>query len=305
MQRPTPSAEPDHAADSMRAIALMIGAVALFSALDASAKYLVTRSGLPVIEAVWARFIGQFALLLVLVPLSGVMSAKALFTTSCLTLQLARSVLMVSTTAFNFLALEQLRLDQTITIVFLAPLVVAALAGPFLGEWVGWRRAFAIAVGFAGVLIAVRPGVTEVPPAVVYAFLAMLAYALFILLTRYMATFDPPLVTLFYSMFAGTALLAPFAIADWTVPPDVLSWVLLAGLGILGGAGHYLFIHAYRLAPASTVAPFLYLQLLTMIAFGYAVFADVPDMWTLAGSAVIVGSGIYLFHRERVTRGLQ
>jgi drug/metabolite transporter (DMT)-like permease len=151
----------------------------------------------------------------------------------------------------------------------------------------------------------VRPGVTGVPPAVIYAFLAMLTYALFILLTRYMAHFDPPLVTLFYSMFAGAALLAPVAIAGWAAPPDLLSWVLLCVLGALGGAGHYLFIHAYRLAPASTVAPFLYLQLLTMIAFGYAVFADVPDMWTLAGSAVIVGSGIYLFHRERVTRGLQ
>ena len=305
MQRPTLTAGPDHAADRMRAIALMVGAVALFSGLDASAKYLVTRSGLPVIEVVWARFIGQFALILTLVPLLGVMNAKALFTTSRLPLQLIRSLLMVGTTAFNFLALEQLRLDQTITIVFLAPLVVAALAGPFLGEWVGWRRAVAIAVGFGGVLIAVRPGVTGVPPAVIYALFAMLTYALFILLTRYMAHFDPPLVTLFYSMFAGAALLAPFAIAAWVAPPDFLSWVLLCGLGALGGAGHYLFIHAYRLAPASTVAPFLYLQLLTMIAFGYAVFSDVPDMWTLAGSAVIVGSGIYLFHRERVTRGLQ
>ena len=73
-------------------------------------------------------------------------------------------------------------------------------------------------------------------------------------------------------------------------------------LGTLGGVGHYLFIHAYRLAPAPIVAPFLYLQLLTMVAFGYAVFDQVPDSWTLAGSVVIIGSGIYLIHRERVTK---
>jgi drug/metabolite transporter (DMT)-like permease len=293
-----------HARDRITAIGLMVMAMALFSGIDTAAKYLVTKAGLPIAQTVWARFIGQFVLLIAFLPLFGVMSVKALFTTSCLKLQLVRSVLMVSTTVFNFMALKYLRLDQTISIVFLAPLVVALLAGPLLGEWVGWRRAAAILVGFAGVLIAVRPGLGEVHPAVVYALLAMLAYAFFMLLTRYMVTFDPPLVTLFYSMFAGTVFGAPLAIAGWVAPPDTLAWLLLCSLGILGGAGHYFFIHAYLLAPASAIAPFLYLQLLTMMAFGYAVFGDVPDLWTLAGSAVIVASGVYLLHRERVTRGL-
>jgi drug/metabolite transporter (DMT)-like permease len=292
----------DAAADRLKAIGLMVVAVGLFSGLDTAAKFLATRKGLPISEIVWARFIGQFLLLLAFVPLLGVMSAKALFTTSRPKLQIVRSVLMVATTAFNFLALKYLRLDQTITIVFLAPLVVALLAGPLLGEWVGLRRLVAILVGFAGVLIVVRPGLSQVHPAVIYSLLAMLAYALFMLLTRYMATFDPPLVTLFYSMFVGTLFGAPLAIAEWVQPPDALSWLLVGSLGILGGAGHYLFIHAYRLAPASAIAPFLYLQLLTMVAFGYGVFGDLPDLWTLAGSAVIVASGVYLFHRERVTR---
>jgi drug/metabolite transporter (DMT)-like permease len=295
----------DAAADRLKAIGLMVVAVGLFSGLDTAAKFLATRKGLPISEIVWARFIGQFLLLLAFVPLLGVMSAKALFTTSRPKLQIVRSVLMVATTAFNFLALKYLRLDQTITIVFLAPLVVALLAGPLLGEWVGLRRLVAILVGFAGVLIVVRPGLSQVHPAVIYSLLAMLAYALFMLLTRYMATFDPPLVTLFYSMFVGTLFGAPLAIAEWVQPPDALSWLLVGSLGILGGAGHYLFIHAYRLAPASAIAPFLYLQLLTMVAFGFAVFGDLPDLWTLAGSAVIVGSGVYLFHRERATRGLE
>ena len=289
----------------LKAIGLMLLAVVLFSGLDTSAKYLVTREGLGLGQVVWSRFIGQFVLLLLLVPAFRVMSARALFSTNKLGWQLMRSVLMVATTAFNFLALQYLRLDQTITIVFLAPLVVALLAGPLLGEWIGRRRLIAIMVGFLGVLIAVRPGLGVMHPAVIYAFAAMLAYALFMLLTRHMAHFDPPLVTLFYSMFVGAVGAIPFAVADWQTPPDALSWVLLSALGLIGGLGHWLFIHAYRLAPAPTIAPFLYMQLLTMVSFGYAVFGDLPDLWTLAGAALIVGSGIYLVHRERQIVGVR
>jgi drug/metabolite transporter (DMT)-like permease len=289
----------DPARDRLTAIGLMVAAVVLFSGLDTAAKYLVTREHLSVAQVVWSRFVGQFVLLLVLLPAFGIMSAKALFTTNRLGLQMLRSVLMTGTTAFNFLALEHLRLDQTITIVFLAPLVVALLAGPLLGEWVGTRRMIAILVGFVGVVIAVRPGLGAVPPAVIYAFAAMAVYALFMLLTRYMAHFDPPLVTLFYSMFVGTFAGAPLAFAEWHSPPDILSCALLASLGILGGTGHWLFLHAYRLAPASAIAPFLYMQLLSMVAFGFAVFGDLPDIWTLAGATLIVGSGVYLVQRER------
>lgn len=283
----------------LEAIGFMVTAVVLFSALDTAAKYLVTREGLPVAEVVWARFVGQFVLLLLMVPAFGVMSARALFTTEKPGLQITRSVLMAATTAFNFLALQHLRLDQTITIVFLTPLVVALLAGPLLGEWIGRRRLMAILAGFAGVLIAVRPGYGAVHPAVLYAFSAMLAYALFMLLTRHMARYDRPLVTLFYSMFVGTFAGAPIALAVWKMPETTLAWILLPALGILGGVGHWLFLHAYQRARASSIAPFLYMQLLSMVAFGFAVFGDLPDGWTLAGATVIVGSGIYLIHRER------
>jgi drug/metabolite transporter (DMT)-like permease len=278
----------------------MVLAVSLFSGLDTAAKYLAVHQGLPISQVVWSRFIVQFVGLLVLIPAFGVLTVRALFSTSKFKLQIVRSVLMVATTLFNFLALRHLRLDQTVTIVFLAPLMVALLAGPLLGEWVGWRRLAAILVGFAGVLLAVRPGFGGIHPAVLYSFAAMAAYALFMLLTRYLAPHDPPLVTLFYSMFAGTLLAAPPAYFDWVMPQDALTWLLLGSLGLLGGTGHYLFIHAYRLAPASAISPFLYLQLLTMVAFGYLVFGDLPDVWTLAGSAVIIGSGVYLIHRERV-----
>lgn len=203
-------------------------------------------------------------------------------------------------TAFNFLSVKYLRLDQTVSIAFLAPLVVAALAGPFLGEWVGWRRMVAIMVGFLGILIVVRPGLAEVHWAFGIAFLSMLAYALFMLLTRKLSTFDPPLVTLFYALLVGTALGAPVAISQWVWPTDVWQWLQLLSLGALGGSGHYLLILAYRLAPASSVAPFIYFQIISMVSLGYLVFGDLPDRWSLIGSSVVIAAGIYLVHRERV-----
>ena len=290
------------AAARLKAIGLMVLALVLFSALDTTAKYLAMRTAIPVAEIAWVRFLGQFIGLLVLVPAFGILSIRQLFTTQRLGGQLVRSCLMAATTVLNFLALQELRLDQTITIVFLAPLVVALLAGPLLGEWVGWRRMIAIMVGFGGILIAVRPGFASVQPAVLFSFGSMLAYALFMILTRRIAAFDPPLVTLFYSMFVGTLVGAPIALSQWVWPADAATWVMLLSLGLLGGTGHYLFILAYRLAPASMIAPFLYLQLLSMVALGWLVFGDVPDLWTIVGSAFVTASGIYLVHRERAVR---
>jgi len=284
----------------LKAIGLMLTALVLFSALDTTGKYLAGAAGLPVTQISWLRFLGQFTLLLILVPAFGLLTPRQLFSSTRPGAQLFRSCLMAATTFFNFLALKYLRLDQTITIVFLTPLVVALLAGPLLGEWVGWRRMVAILVGFLGVLIAVRPGVAVVHPAVLYSVTSMLAYAFFMLVTRRIAAHDPPLVTLFWSMFVGTFLGAPFAYAHWVMPDSAAQWLMLFSLGILGGTGHYLFILAYRMAPASTVSPFLYLQLLTMVGFGWLVFGDLPDLFTIAGAVIVVSSGVYLIHRERI-----
>ena len=284
----------------MRAVGLMILAVTLFSALDATVKVLMKWHHIPASEVVWLRFVGQTVYMVLIL---GVIGTPGLLVTKKPALQLIRSALMVTITACNFIALQTLRLDQTITIVFLAPLVVAALAGPVLGEWVGWRRAVAIGVGFAGVIVAVHPGSAPLSAAVLFSLAGMFAYALFMLMTRYLSAYDPPFVTLFYSMIVGTVLGAPFALHDWVTPPNLWVCVLLASLGAFGGAGHMLFIYAYKLAPAATVSPFLYVQLLTMVAAGYFVFGDVPDVDTLAGATIIIASGIYLVHRERVTTG--
>ena len=283
--------------DRLKAIMLMCVAVTFFSCLDTSAKYLIAHTKIATAQVVWVRFMGQVMLMLLIV---GPWNLPSLLRTQKPRWQALRSLLMVATTACNFIAVQYLRLDQTVSIAFLAPLLVALLAGPFLGEWVGMRRMLAILTGFAGILIVVRPGFADVHWAFAFSLLSMLAYAIFMVLTRKLAPFDPPLVTLFYSLLAGSILGAPFAIAHWVWPETAWQWLQLLSLGALGGTGHYLLILAYRLAPASSVSPFLYFQLLSMVALGYVVFGDVPDVWTLLGSSVVVASGIYLVHRERV-----
>jgi len=270
----------------------------LFACLDSTAKYLGTFTTLPAAQVIWIRFLGQF---LAMVAVLGLLAVPSLMRTRKLWMQLLRSLLLLGATAFNFLALRHLRLDQTTTIGFLTPLIVALLAGPFLGEWIGWRRTVAIFVGFAGILVAIRPGLTAVHPAVLFALSGMLSYAVFSIITRYLAPFDRAEVTLFYSLLAGSLVVAPFALLEWVWPADSFTWALLLSMGACGGLGHYLFILAHRYAPASTIAPFLYITLLTHSTAGYLVFGQVPDAWTLGGAAIVILSGLYLFQRERVT----
>jgi drug/metabolite transporter (DMT)-like permease len=298
MQR---EAAPDTAhagASTIKAIGLMCLALVLFSALDTTAKYIATRSHLPVTQVTWLRFMSQFALV---VMVFGVLAVPRLLHTRKLSQQVLRSFLMLGSTMFNFIALKTLRLDQTLTIGFLAPFIVALLAGPFLGEWIGWRRLVAILVGFCGILVVVRPGYATFEFGMIFAGLGTLCYAIFMLLTRYLARFDPPEVTIFYSMLAGGIVLAPFAIAEWVWPADAFTWALLLSTGLWGGLGHYIFILAYRHAPASTLAPFIYFGLITHTSLGYLVFGQVPDVWTISGAMIVIASGIYLVHREHVT----
>ena len=288
--------------DRLKAILLMCASVTLFACLDANAKYLGSHFEMPVAEIVWTRFIGQF---LLMAAVLGPSAVPGLFKTQKLGLQIVRSFLMVATTVCNFIAVQYLRLDQTISIAFLAPLVVALLAGPLLGEYVGWRRALAIVTGFIGILIVIRPGFVQIHPAVAASLLSMIAYALFMVITRKLSGFDTPFVTLFYSLLVGVVGGALFAIPQWVWPGGIFECLLLLALGALGGLGHYLLILAYRLAPASSVSPFLYFQLLSMIGLGYFIFGDTPDHWSMIGSTVVIASGLYLVHRERVTGAVE
>jgi drug/metabolite transporter (DMT)-like permease len=210
----------------------------------------------------------------------------------------------LGSTILNIFALRFLQLDEALSIIFSTPFLVSVLSGPMLGERMGWRRWSAIAVGFVGVLIVTRPGFGGLHPAALLSLASAFCYAIYVIATRALARTDSNETTLFYGNLVGAAAMLPVLPFVWTRPESLLIVALMVGLGLFGSLGHYLLIAAHRLAPASLLAPFIYTQFVWVILFGYLVFAHVPTAWTLAGSAIVIGSGLYVLYRERKVKGL-
>jgi drug/metabolite transporter (DMT)-like permease len=278
-------------------IALMCGAVACFAMLDTTAKYL--NLYMSTLQVVWARYTGAFLFPFIV---SNPWTRPGLTRTTRPVLQLVRSVLLLASTLFNFMALRYLQLDEAIALVFSTPFFVAALSGPMLGEWVRWRRWTAIAVGFVGVLVVTRPGAASFQPAALLSLSAALCYALYSLITRSLARTDSNETTLFYSNIVGALALLPVVPFVWTTPSDPLVVALMVATGVIGSFGHYLLIAAHRLAPAAVLSPFIYTEIVLVIALGFLVFGDLPNRYTLTGAAIVVASGLYILHRERKVR---
>jgi drug/metabolite transporter (DMT)-like permease len=295
------SLNPGYNAQARRArltgIALMCGAVGCFSFLDADAKYLGRH--MDVLEVVWARYTCGFVLAFVW---TNPLNRPGMLHSARPALQIGRSTLLLASTVLNFFAIKYLQLDQALTITFSTPFIVAALAGPVLGEWVGPRRWFAIGVGFLGVLVVTRPGFNAIHPAALLSAGGALCYSAYALATRILARTDSTETTLFYSNLVGAVVMLPVVMAVWTTPDNFLIGSLMLAAGALASLGHYLLIFAHRLAPASVLSPFIYSQLAWTVALGYVVFTDVPNRWTMAGAGIVVASGLYLLYRERIRR---
>jgi drug/metabolite transporter (DMT)-like permease len=275
-----------------RGIVLMLATMVIFVTCDTTAKWL-TRF-YPVPQVVWARFF--FALLFVALLLGP--RALAGFRSQRLGLQLARSVLQIGSTATFFFAVAALPIATAVSISFLQPLFITALSVPLLGERVGPRRWAAVACGFAGVLAIVRPG-AAMEPALLLPVGTAACSAIYYIATRIVSRTDPVTTSLFYT--AGLGALVTSALLPWSwSTPDALGWALFAVVGGLAGLGHLLVIQAYGHAPASLLAPFVYTQLIWATGLGWLLFGDLPDGWTAFGALVIVASGLYVFHRERV-----
>jgi drug/metabolite transporter (DMT)-like permease len=273
----------------------MCGALICFSLLDATAKWL-NRDMDPLL-AVWWRYASSVVLVsLVINPWSypGVLKTQRPW------LQAGRSLLLFLSTALNFVALQYLQLAETMSIMFATPLLVALLAGPILGERAGPRRLAAIGIGFLGVLMITRPGLGTMHPAGLLSVAGTLSYAFYSICTRMLAAHDSSSTTMVYSGLAGVVLMSPLLPLLWTTPTSPLVWLLLAALGVFGAVGHWLLILAHARAPAPVLSPFIYTQIVWMLALGYILFGDWPDAWTLVGSAVVIASGLYLLYRERV-----
>ena len=287
---------PDSARNRLTGIGLVSLCYVMFTLLDGSAKWLV--ASVPVVMVVWLRFLTQVLLAAaVLLPLRG----RALLRTRHLRWHVARGFMFLGMTGMNFWALQYLQLTITSSIFFTVPILVALMSAQLLGEKLDRRRWAAILLGFAGVLVIVRPGSSAFHPAMLLCQVNAVLYAAFNLMTRKLAAYDSPETIQFLPALVASVLLAPFALAAWRSPPSGFEALVLCGMGVFGGVGHYLLALAHRYAPASVLAPFLYQQILYMALFGYAVFGSVPDAAVWTGAAIVIASGLYLFARERAS----
>lgn len=279
-------------------IALMCGAVALFASLDACGKTLA-RAGVDPFVTTFLRYAGSVAMISLFV---NPVRTPSVVRSRRLGLQVLRSLLLFASTALNFMALRHLQMAETISIQFAAPLTVALLAGPLLGEWSSRARLAAIGVGFLGVLVIVRPGVGTMHPAALLCVANVIVYAFYAIITRKLAAYDSTATTMFYTGLAGVTLTVPLLPWIWASPTQWSHWALLLGVALFGTLGHWLLVLAHARAPANVLAPFLYTQLLWSVTLGFLLFGDLPGRWTIVGAMIVIGSGLYLLAQDTLRR---
>jgi len=279
----------------LAAILLMLLAFLAFTGIDTSAKWLV-QAGLPPTEVVFVRFLTHLVIATALIlPREGL----RLFRTEAPGLEILRGLFLVGSTFFNFFALKYLPLTVTVSIFFAAPLAICALSVPLLGEKVGIRRWSAIAVGFLGVLIVTRPWGASFHWAMLLSLAALCCASMYFVLTRKLAGIDRAGTQQFFASLIAVLAASPVILLDWEWPAAPVDWAAFALLGVFGWAGHQLATIAHRLAPASALAPFVYVQMVYMTLSSWLIFHVTPDAWVLTGAAVVMAAGLYVWLRER------
>lgn len=277
-----------------RGIALILLSTIFLGTSDTTAKYL--SGSLPSIEIAWIRFM---VFVLIMAPAMVPGSKMFALRTARPGFQLLRGTALVGSSIFFISGLGYLPIAEASATSFVSPLFVTALSIVFLSEKVGLRRWIATAVGLIGVLVIIRPGTGAFHIAALFPIVSALCWAVTLVMTRVMSGSERALTTMTYSAIAGFVLLCALVPFVWITPTwhDIAFGLLV---GVASTMGQWIVVLAFRYADASVLAPFSYIQLLWVSIFGFVIFGEVPDAWTIAGAAFIVSSGLYTAHRERV-----
>jgi len=294
-KKPAARTAPGRADRPFRGIALILASTVFLGTSDVTAKYL--SATLPSIEIAWIRFL-VFALIVSPAILG---SPRQALRSPRPGLQVMRGIALLLSSLFFISGLRFLPIAEASATSFVSPLFVTALSIVFLGESVGVRRWIATAVGLAGVLIIVRPGTGAFHPAALFPIVSALAWASMLIMTRMMSGKEYATTTMAYSSIVGVCILSALVPLVWVAPSwhDILFGILI---GIASTAGQWIVVLAFRYADASVLAPFSYTQLVWASIFGFLLFGELPDIWTITGATFIVASGLYTAHRERIRR---
>lgn len=280
-------------------IGIMVLAVALFTCIDTSAKWLLI-AGLPALQVVFARYAGHLLVsLIVYLPQEGLSAIRSQSPGK----QFLRSVFLLGSTILNFIALSYLPITITTTIQFTMPIVVTLLAIPMLGETVGIRRIIAVCVGFSGVLVVTQPWSAAWHPAMLLSVASVVVASLYFVMTRMLAGIESNATQQLWSSAVSTTILLPFVIKGWVWPPDIQAWMVFMAIGFFGATGHIAATTAHRWADASLLSPMFYTQIVFAAFAGIFIFGTWPTVYTLGGGAIIIGSGLYIWARERKVKG--
>ncbi|MGE0699190.1 MAG: DMT family transporter [Hyphomicrobiaceae bacterium] len=277
------------------AVALMLTAMLAFAAMDGVSKILAQHLSIP--QILWFRYIFYTAFVAVMLHRAGLVAT--LRATRQPRLQLARALLIIVENGVFVLAFTLMPLADMHAIAAASPLMVVALSVPMLGEKVGMRRWLAVLAGFVGVLIIVRPGFQALDWRFAVAVTGAALWAVYQVMVRMCARTDSSDTTWAWTAVVGliaTTTIGPFV---W-VWPDARGWGLLVTIAVLGTLSHLALIKALGYAEAGALQPYSYTLLVWAAVVGYLVFGDVPDRWTIAGALVVIASGLYAWHRERL-----
>lgn len=294
MSSPASLADPSasSAAENRLGILCMVTGMALFTLNDAMGKWLVETCPVPLILAVRSA-----SALLILAPLVMRAGFSSVFGVPDPGRHLIRNVLIVAEVAFFYLAVREMPLADVMTIYMAAPLLVTALSVPLLGEKVGLRRWIAVGVGFVGVVLVLRPGGDFLSTGTPIALAGSLTFALTLISTRSLRGASG--LTLITTQTLGVGLAGTATLPFVWVTPTLLELSLIGVLGVVALVAHVLVNHSLKLSPAAVVAPYQYTSLIWAMALGWAFWGDIPELPVAFGAALIIGSGLFVFHREQ------
>jgi drug/metabolite transporter (DMT)-like permease len=208
-----------------------------------------------------------------------------------------RTAMGTASMVLGFYAVSMLPLADATAIAFSQPLFSVVAAALILGEKVRWRRWSATIIGFAGVLVMVRPGEGSLQLGALVALANAAAVALSILLVRRLSDSETPLMILTQFAIFSTILLTVPAILVWRWP-DLWGWVLAIGIALSATVGQYFWVQAFKSGEMSAVAPFEYMRLPFAVFVGWLIWGEMPVIWTYVGAAIVIGSALYIAHRE-------
>lgn len=274
----------------------MVATTLVFGVQDTLSRHLAESYNVLMVVMIRFWFFAAFVIAIAARQTGGLRQAAA---TRKPVLQAVRGLLLPVEICVMVLAFTLVGLVETHAIFTTYPLLVAALSGPFLGEKVGWRRWSAIAIGFVGVLIILQPGAGVFSPVALVPFLAAFLFAIYALLTRYVARYDSPAASFFWSGTVGAVAMTTVGIWFWE-PMSVTDWGYMAALCVTGALGHWMLIRAYDVAEASAVQPFAFLQLFWVAILGVVVFGEKIEPNVAFGAIVVVGAGLFTLWREKV-----